>query len=297
MRREGRVYESFRDAITQDNLPKFVQSLQAEPDSNKTLLLLHEIFQRDEMRSVQSILEELDHSLETTFQNAPTYQLAGVFSAIFKRYPTANCGANDETFMFDCEGPSPSAKFCKFWADDSVWKHLKKCLEDSGRFQEIFNQIGEEERIPCLALFSGHGCGDKAIADWVLSLAVNDINATWRLVLKMVLFITTQVIHRCHGSDSPVILSILMTEVLEEYFCAFMHYIQDERPNWYRHVESRLIDDWLDDRNCKSCKEVNSMLRRGLRGLHEVDGQMLENIHGKITELLDLSKALDGALW
>jgi hypothetical protein len=92
-----------------------------------------------------------------------------------------------------------------------------------------------------------------------------------------------------------------MTEVLEEYFCAFMHYIQDERPNWYQHVKSRLIDDWLDDWlddwNCKSCKEVNSMLRRDLRGLHEVDGQMLENIHGKITEILDVGKALDGTLW
>jgi len=39
------------------------------------------------------------------------------------------------------------------------------------------------------------------------------------------------------------------------------------------------------------------MLRRDLRGLHEVDRQILENIHGKIKEILDLSKVLNGTLW
>jgi hypothetical protein len=38
------------------------------------------------------------------------------------------------------------------------------------------------------------------------------------------------------------------------------------------------------------------MLRRELRGPHEVDGQILKHMQGQIMEILDLGKAFDGTL-
>jgi hypothetical protein len=59
------------------------------------------------------------------------------------------------------------------------------------------------------------------------------------------------------AEGAKAMLSILMTEELEEYFCAFMHYIQDERPDWYQHVQPPMMDEWRVDWKCSSCKEVD----------------------------------------
>jgi hypothetical protein len=248
------------------------------------LQLLREIFERDELRSARPLLQALGRSLETAFNAAHDDQLAGVFLAILKRYPNSDCGATDEHFRFStvdgrAQEPDESSKLCGHWADRLVFDSLAECLEVSGRFEEIFLRImlraGEEERYLCLVLFfwrDGYGCRDKVV-HWFLSFYAHDINATWRLVLKLVSFMMAQVRPPCHGRDLIEAPFILMTEELEEYFCAFMHSIRNERPDWYEH--KNLPSEWL----CKSCKldrvlrcQLDAMLRP-LR-FNVVDGAM-----------------------
>jgi hypothetical protein len=238
------------------------------------LQLLCEIFQRDELRSAKPLLETLNSPLETTFNAAHGDQLARVFLTILRRYPNSNCGA---TVDGRAENPDESSKRCGYWTDRRVFNQLAEGLEASRRFEEIFFRImllaREEERILCLTLFYGH-C--NKVVDWFLSFYDNDINVTWRLVLKLVSFMMAQVRSLCHGYDLMEAPCILMTRELEEYFCAFMYYTQVHQPNWHQLVSSCMSSDW----RCTSCKADASLrcqleaVLLGLRFNDDVDGSM-----------------------
>jgi hypothetical protein len=261
MRREGQLYQSFRDATAQYNLPEFARWLDAETGSNNSILqLLDEIFQREEPRSAEPLLNALENSenlsLETNFRNALDDQLAGVFLTILKWYPTTNCGI---------ECPDQAAcnlrASCGFWMDRMVFDRLTGCLKDSERFSDIFLRImqlgGEEERILCLILFYTREDGDE-IVNLALSVYRESANDIWRLVLKLFSFMISQVAQPCHISDlEEVVNDILVSKELGEYFCAFIYYVQKERPNWYEHKKFSDYQEWF----CKDCRTISLMRR------------------------------------
>ena len=131
-----------------------------------------------------------------------------------------------------------------------VFDRLTGYLKDSERFGDIFLRImqlgGEEERILCLILFYTREDSDEII-NLALSVYKESVNDIWRLVLKLFSFMMSQVDQPCHISDlKEVVNDILVSEELGEYFCAFMHYVQKEQPNWYEHEK---FQEWF----CRDC--------------------------------------------